>query len=63
MHSELGFNMFPFTTSGQNFAPFYKDLGFTSFLICLTTVYFVVPSRPVTKQLKFMLSIGMSTFY
>ena len=43
MYSGLDFSMFPFTTFGQNFAPFCKDLGFTLFLIHLTTIYFEVP--------------------
>ena len=43
MYSGLGFNTFPYTTFGQNFDPFFKDLGFTSFLLRLTTIYFVVP--------------------
>ena len=37
MYSGLGFDTF-----GQNFAPFCKDLGFTSFLVRLTTIYYVV---------------------
>ena len=41
--------MLPFTTFGQNFAPFCKDLGFTSFLICLTMIYFVVPGYQMAK--------------
>ena len=60
MYSGLGFNMFPFTTFGKNFALFCKDLGFTSFLIHLTMIYFVVPGY---QTVKVMLSIGMSTFY
>ena len=43
MYSGLDFNTFPFTMFGQNFAPFCKDLGFTLFLIHLTTIYFIVP--------------------